>query len=274
MEVVVIKMGGSLQGQSLKTIARTIRLLQAQDRYAVLVHGGGPQISRRLQEQNLEMPWHQGQRVTTAAAMAVVHQVLCREVNASLVSNLIGLGLPATGLCGGDGIILARALPGLDCTGDVTAIKVGPIGEVLARGKVPVIAPVGVVIDGQLCNINADLSAASLAAALHADRAVFLTDVDGIYYDFRRQLRLTDTTPSVLGRFLQQGAFDTGMIPKVRAVLRALDNGVPAAYVVNGGDGAGVAEAATRPLTQAWDEAAGTRITSLRGGESIEYTWH
>lgn len=274
MDVAVVKIGGSLQGKHLETIAHLTRTLALENYHLVLVHGGGPRISQVLQAENLQMPWYEGQRVTSAQAMDVVKRVLCHEINRELVEDLSSLDVSAKGLCGGEGIILAKPLPGLDRTGDVRKVNTVQLEAVLEQWGTPVLAPIGQDGKGGYCNINADLSAASVAGALKARRVLFLTDVNGIYYDFNRKLRLEDTTLPVLKHFLEQNAFGEGMIPKARAVIRSLESGVEAAFVLNGSDSEAVLAAAMEPLTHSWMSSGGTRVKPKLEGESIEYAWH
>ncbi|QQE80669.1 acetylglutamate kinase [Alicyclobacillus sp. SO9] len=264
MQTVVVKIGGSLAGGHLNVLAEAMTALLEDGAGIVLVHGGGPRISDALRQQRLEMPWFDGQRVTSVDAVHVVQDVLCRQVNAELTRSLADGGIPAHGVCGADGVITGMLFPKLKRTADVKEVNVHKLTAMLQHREVPVVAPVGRAEDGGFCNINADLAAASIAKALQAERLIFLTDVDGIYYDWDKQKKLEDVHAQELLRWLEKGAFASGMIPKVRAVLRALGGSVESAYVVNGSNAKTVMGAALTSEQGTWSFAGGTRILNAR----------
>ncbi len=248
-KVVVIKYGGhAMVDEGLKeSFARDVVLLKYIGLNPVVVHGGGPQINRVLERMQIRSTFVDGMRVTDAPTMDVVEMVLGGRVNKEIV-NLIQLhGGRAVGLTGKDGgLIRARKLVlqrkredhlppeiiDLGAVGEVEDIQPAVIETLDRGGFIPVIAPVGVGADGQTYNINADLVAGRVAAALKAEKLVLLTDVEGILDPEGRlisTLRM-DEAP----RLIEQGVIRGGMIPKVRCALEALEHGVGKVHIVDG----------------------------------------
>lgn len=240
MGAVVIKVGGSLKGASLDVLADAVSHERSLGRHVVLVHGGGPRITEALQQHGIELPFVDGQRVTTPEAVGLVEQVLASSVNREIVTELQQAGIPAKGMSGASGILLARALPGMERTGFVESVQTAALVQQLDRARVPVLAPIGVDAQGQRYNINADIAAAAVAGALRAERIAFLTDVPGIYEHWEARRLLTAASAERLVVLLADGRFSAGMIPKVNAVLHAVQHGVAAAYIVDGRDGVAV----------------------------------
>lgn len=261
-ELVVMKVGGSLGGKHLDAVTQALYALAERHAQAVLVHGGGPRITAALREASIESEFIQGQRVTSPTAMEVVERVLAVEVNRELVAALATDGISVRGLSGGEGILLAEPIPDLMRVGRVTKVNPDKVMAALESSVVPVVAPIGCDETGLRYNINADLAASALAAALHARRIVFLTDVPGIYSDFEAGELLCDATLTELCELRAAGRFSTGMIPKVEAVEAALTAGVGEAFVVHGGNPRAVFWA----LTCNRDGAAGERSD---GGELL-----
>ncbi|GGJ03200.1 acetylglutamate kinase [Alicyclobacillus cellulosilyticus] len=245
MAVTVLKIGGALRDDALQAVVRAVHAARRAGDDVAVVHGGGPRITAALAEAGIELPFVDGLRLTTPEAVTVVERVLAREVNGELVAQLCAAGLPACGLSGADGILWARGLPGMQRTGEVARVEVQPVRAAWSAGHVPVLAPVGVDEHGRRYNVNADLAAAAVAGRLGARRVVFLTDVPGIYEDFAAKRLLTDVRAERLRALRSAGCFTAGMIPKVEAVLAAIDAGVKQVYVVDGRDEAAVTWAAT-----------------------------
>lgn len=235
---IVVKIGGSTLGggdTSLDDIAR----LRAEGRGVVVVHGGGATITEWLARIGIEATFVRGLRVTDEPSLDVVIAVLAGLVNTRLVAGLQERGAPAVGLTGVDGALL-RATPAsadLGRVGEVRRVDAAIATALLAVGAVPVIAPIAVEVDsedrltGGTLNVNADTAAGAIAAALGAERLVFLTDVPGI----------KDGDGAVLGsvsareaeRFIESGTIGGGMIPKARAALAAHTNGA-ATRIIDG----------------------------------------
>jgi acetylglutamate kinase len=237
---IVIKYGGAaMTTPELKaSFARDVALLKLVGMNPVIVHGGGPDISRYSDRLGLEVRFVQGLRVTDAPTMELVKMVLVGKINKEIVAQLHVAGAPAVGLAGDDGgLILAEkaSSPGTDLGFVGRVASIDPRVLERLRDFVPVVASVGVDEDGQSYNINADTVAGRLAAALGARKAIFLTDVDGIFRDVSdpstliSECRLEDVRD-----LISSGAVGTGMIPKLAAVADALESGVGAAHIVDG----------------------------------------
>lgn len=247
-KTIVIKYGGSaMTDPALKeSFALDVILLGTIGMHPVVVHGGGPQINKMMERLGKVPAFVHGLRVTDAETMEIVEMVLGGTVNKEIVSFINRHGGRAVGLTGKDAtLIQARKVkvrkPGSRSKGDL--IDIGQIGEVanvnvevldsLRRDQIiPVIAPVGVGPQGESYNVNADLVAGAVAAALSAEKLILLTDVAGIL-DKKKEIIPTLTRAQAKKR-LADGTLTGGMIPKVTACLSALAGGVPKAHVVDG----------------------------------------
>jgi acetylglutamate kinase len=208
----------------------------------VVVHGGGPQISRMLDRLGIESEFRGGLRVTTPEAMDVVRMVLTGQVGRELVGLINKHGPFAVGLSGEDAKLFTAVrrtalVDGRNVdigqVGDVDKVDTSAVDDLIAAGRIPVIATVAPDISGVLHNVNADTAAAALAEALGARKLVILTDVPGLYPDWPDTTSLTtridaDDLEKLLPRL------ESGMVPKMEACLRAVRGGVPAAHVVDG----------------------------------------
>ena len=208
----------------------------------VLIHGGGPQIDAVLKSKGLGKERIAGYRVTTPEVFQVVQSVLCGEVQRSIVNYLIGSEVNAVGITAGDGgLVLAKKLLVNDAgkfidiglVGEVVEVNPGILKQLLKAGFLPVITPLAVDNEGVGLNVNADLVAGAVGGALEADQVVFLTDVDGIYSDWpNTDSLITETNIADLTKLLP--TLSEGMIPKVTAVLNAVNSGAKSARIVNG----------------------------------------
>jgi acetylglutamate kinase len=238
----VIKYGGAamVQPELKRRFAQDVVLLRAAGLRLVIVHGGGPEITRTLERLGQKSEFIDGQRVTGTAEMGVVEMVLTGKVNTEIVGLINTLGGSAMGLSGKDGhLIRARkqipkpGKPDLGLVGEVEAINAELLTMLLDKNYIPVISPVGLGGDGSSYNINADHVAAEIAVAVGAKKLIFLTDVAGIL-DENGQLLSELTTKDLHGRLQEGKAVKGGMAVKSKAVLRALDGGVEAVHVVDG----------------------------------------
>jgi acetylglutamate kinase len=234
---VVIKYGGSaMVDPALQdSFAADVTLLSLVGLRPVIVHGGGPQISKALDRAGIEATWVDGLRVTDASTIGVVQEVLAGQVNPSIVRNLVGHGAKAVGMTGIDGGLLT-AEPReerLGFVGRVTAVDTNLVGGLLDQGVVPVIAPIARGVDGAIYNLNADTAAAAIARNLGAQKLIYLTDVEGLYRDH------TDDS-TLLSRLVVDEAralvdeLDGGMRPKVESSVAALDGGVRQVHILDG----------------------------------------
>lgn len=272
---VVIKYGGAaMTDEALRhSVAADIVLMKLVGINPVIVHGGGPEITSYMQRLGMPVEFVDGLRVTTPEAMEIVKMVLVGKVNGDLVSAINAHGRLAVGIAGDDGnLIRATARDErLGRVGDVTAIDTTVVDNLVADGFVPVIASVGAGDDGGSFNINADLVAGDVAAALGAEKVIFLTDVDGLYADFADKTSLISAlTLEEAEGMLADGSLASGMIPKVGACVHALRRGVQRAHILNG----------TIPhallLEVYTDEGVGTMITgeSMSLGLPDDATYH
>jgi len=227
---IVVKIGGSTLG-SHDTTLEDIVTLQKQGRAVVVVHGGGKLITDWLKKQGVASRFVQGERVTDGPTLEVVTSVLAGLVNKDIVSALNSRGGRAAGISGVDGALIEGRIAEREkgYVGAVSRVNTGIVDSLMTAGFVPVIAPIGLNTDGRApgepatLNFNADTIAGEVAAAIGAERLVFLTDVAGILDKSGALLpRLTSAEAQAM---VTSGVASGGMIPKVRACLRALDGG-------------------------------------------------
>ena len=241
-KVVVVKYGGNamIDPQLAASFARDVALMHYVGMRPVVVHGGGPQISELMRKLDQQPQFVDGYRVTGSEELDTVRMVL-QKTNKELVAMLNGYGDIAVGISGEDaGLIKARKMHGrsgadLGFVGEVERIDPRVIQELLRSGFIPVVAPIGVGRDGQALNINADLAAGAVAAALRAAKIVFLTDVEGLYENFGdkgsllSRVKVTD-----LETMLRDGKRSEGMIPKISGCVDAMKQGVERAHILDG----------------------------------------
>ena len=248
-KTVVIKYGGNamVNEELKKAFAEDIVLLKYVGINPVIVHGGGPQIGELLEKLNIPTRFVGGMRVTDRETMNVVEMVLVGQVNKEIVKLINSHGGNAVGLSGKDGnLIVAEKINSKEYLSQVRApeiIDLGFVGKVkrinpeivnkLLESKfIPVIAPVGIGEDFEAYNINADLVAGEMAAALKAEKLIMLTDVEGLK---DREGNLIHTLPrSQLSDLIEDGTITGGMIPKVKACEIALTGGVKKTHIIDG----------------------------------------
>jgi acetylglutamate kinase len=239
---VVVKYGGNaLAGTSdhdaLALFAEDIVLMHTVGIRPVVVHGGGPQINDMLARLNIESSFSNGLRVTDASTMEVVQMVLNGQVNPQIVSAINTHGNVAVGLSGEDGRTL-QVTPrdaALGFVGDIEKVRPQVIEGLLADGFVPVLSTVGVDVNGQPYNINADTAAGAIAEALGAEKIIYLTDIAGL----RAQIDNPDSlikriTVNELAGLITDGTVSGGMIPKVESCMQAVRGGVKSAHILDG----------------------------------------
>lgn len=236
---VVIKYGGSaMVDEALRaTFADDIALLHLVGIKPVIVHGGGPAISKAMGQAGIEPQWIEGLRVTDAETIAVVQSTLAGQINPDIVRLVNAHGALATGINGLDGsLFTARPLSeDLGFVGDVTAVNPSLIHGLQDRDFVPVVAPLARGEDGNTYNLNADTAAGALAAALNATKLVYLTDVPGLYLDLGDAGSLVSTLDLAgLEELLGSGTVHSGMLPKLESCVAALRAGVPRAHILDG----------------------------------------
>jgi acetylglutamate kinase len=243
-KTLVIKYGGAAMEQAdlKEQFAKDVLLLRLVGIRPVIVHGGGPQIGALMKRLGKEPRFVGGMRVTDEETVQIVEMVLVGKINKEIVGLINLHGGRAVGLSGKDASLL-RARKRLHRLPDGTTADIGLVGEVEAvnpepirlleeNGFIPVIAPVGVGEGGETYNINADLVAGDVAAALFAEKLIHLTDVTGINGEDGRLI--STLTKRDAERLIKAGVIDGGMLPKVESSLRALTGGAQKAHIIDG----------------------------------------
>ena len=238
-KTVVVKYGGHAMDDpaTAELFAQDVVLMRLVGMNPVVVHGGGPQITDLMRRLGKEPEFVDGMRVTDAETIDIARMALMGKVNRDIVTSLNQHGSYAMGLSGEDAGLL-RVVPRdprLGFVGDVSTVDPAVLERVLREELIPVIATIGVDDMGQAYNVNADAAAGAIAAALRAEKLVYLTDVAGIYEDFGDDSSLiSETDVAGLQRLLGAGKVGEGMIPKVRSCIDALEHGVHRAHVLDG----------------------------------------
>ena len=243
-KTLVIKYGGAAMEQAdlKEQFAKDVLLLRLVGIRPVIVHGGGPQIGALMKRLGKEPRFVGGMRVTDEETVQIVEMVLVGKINKEIVGLINLHGGRAVGLSGKDASLL-RARKRLHRMPDGTSVDIGLVGEVEAvnpdpirlleeNGFIPVIAPVGVGESGETYNINADLVAGDVAAALSAEKLIHLTDVTGITGEDGRLV--STLTKRDAERLIKAAVIDGGMLPKVESSLRALTGGAQKAHIIDG----------------------------------------
>ncbi|MCE1227048.1 MAG: acetylglutamate kinase [Geobacteraceae bacterium] len=244
----VIKYGGhAMSDERLKeSFALDVIMLKSLGINAVIVHGGGPQINDTLKRYGIVSEFVRGMRVTDRETMSVVEMVLVGQVNKEVVGYLNQHGGKAVGLCGKDGNLLLSKKLLQEVTSDngtVEQVDIGYVGDVVKvnidlirsleqGGYLPVIAPVGVGLAGESYNINADVVAGRVAAALNAEKLILLTDTPGVL-DKEKKLIQKIKVAQIHG-LIEDESITGGMIPKVVCCAEALRDGVRKSHIIDG----------------------------------------
>ncbi|MGH2924202.1 MAG: acetylglutamate kinase, partial [Solirubrobacterales bacterium] len=197
---------------------------------------GGPEITETMERMGMEVRWHEGLRVSDEDTVEVAKMVLLGKINSDILTRLKRHGQPAVGLGGEDGGLFevrpSKQAPEVGLVGEIERVNVGVIDHI-AADYVPVIASVGTDSDGRSYNVNADAAAAQVAAAMRAEKAIFLTDVDGWLRDpGDASSRISQATVTEVESAL--GAIEGGMRPKLAACVEAVGRGVRAAHIIDG----------------------------------------
>jgi acetylglutamate kinase len=238
-KTVVIKYGGAaMTDPDLKEeFARDVVLLKYVGMNPIVVHGGGPDITRYMERLGMEVRFVDGLRVSDAETVEVAKMVLVGKQNKDIVLRLGRHGQPAVGLCGDDGLLFTvkKRLAGetdVGFVGDIERVDVDVLNHI-AADYIPVIASVGADAEGQSYNVNADAAAAAVAGALGAFKLLFLTDVNGWRADpDDPDSRISEATAAELRAKLPE--VSGGMRPKLEACLQAVEGGVENAYIIDG----------------------------------------
>lgn len=239
-QTIVIKYGGAAQtNEELKAaVMGDVALLHYVGIRPVVVHGGGPEISKMCAQMSIEAQFVDGMRVTDAQTMRVTEMVL-GQIGKGIAQFLGEKGASAVGLSGKDaGLLRAqkfRSETDYGLVGEVENVDVSVIQTLQNGGFVPVVSPIAFGAGGETFNVNADLAAAAIARALGASKLLLLTDVAGVYRDFSDKSSLiAQMTPVEARELIESGAVSTGMIPKIACCIEAVENGVARAHIVDG----------------------------------------
>lgn len=265
-KTIVIKYGGSaMEDEHLRAeVMADIVLLKIIGVKPIVVHGGGKAISKVMDRFGLPVEFIDGQRVTSDEAMDLVRMILMGQVNQELVGAMNEHGNMAVGVSGADaGIIMAeQADPKLGRVGKITHINTALLEDLAAADYIPVVASIAMGEDGGCYNVNADVAAGHIAAAIGAHKVMFLTDVDGLFEDYpNRETLISRMSLAEAKRMVEEKTISTGMIPKLGSCVRALEAGVRRAHILNGTvDNAILLELLT-------DKGIGTMVT---GGEDLD----
>ena len=240
-KTIVIKYGGNaMASETLKlAVMQDIILLSLIGIKVVLVHGGGPEITRNMQAMGLESKFINGLRYTDSKSVEVVQMTLCGKTNKDLVKLIGCCGGKAIGLCGLDGGMIGAkkidADPDLGFVGDIISVNTQPITDIMSCGYIPVIAALGSDENGQVYNINADTAAAAIAKALKAESIILMTDVVGLLRDPEDPSSLiSEANFPMLEELMADGTIPGGMIPKARCCIDAVEGGVGRAFMIDG----------------------------------------
>ncbi len=271
----VIKLGGHamVEGEILDTVVSDVVLLQLVGIKVVLVHGGGPEITEKMKALGKEPKFVGGLRITDDETLEVAQMVLVGKINTNIVSLISKAGGKAIGISGNDAnLIIARKMErqrvrvnnreeevDLGHVGEIETINPDILNTLLDSGYIPVIAPLAIDRSGNDLNINADTAAGDIAIALKAYKFISMTDVDGIM-DKGRTKVFRQITKSEAEQLIATGVVSEGMIPKVQAVLHAIQDGVPYSHIINGNIGHNLI------LELFTSEGVGTMITMKEGG--------
>jgi len=244
----VIKYGGAAQvrDELKESFAKDIVMLNLIGIKTTIVHGGGPKISAMMQKMGKKPAFVQGQRVTDEETMSIVEMVLGGLVNKEIVSLINSHGGKAVGLSGKDGVLIKakkKLIKKPSETGVDEIIDIGLVGEVTnvdphvivsleKDGFIPVISPVGAGPKGETLNINADHVASAVASALGAEKLILLTDVPGIID--KKENIISTLKKQQIRKLVGDGTISGGMLPKVQACLKAIENGVSKTHIIDG----------------------------------------
>ena len=249
---IVIKFGGSAMSEeaNISRVIEDIIFMRYVGMKPIVIHGGGPAISNAMRQKGLLPKFVEGLRVTDRETMDIVEDVLINKINKDIVQMLNDKDKCGEGLSGKDENFLLvekympskkDSVPGnvekidIGFVGEVKEINSKPVEKILKKGHIPIIAPIGIGEDGCSYNINGDVVAGEIAAALGAEKLVFLTDVQGIMKNPKDADSLISTLNSQdIENLIAEGTIDGGMIPKVTSCVKALSRGVGKAHIIDG----------------------------------------
>lgn len=236
-KIIVIKYGGfALSNQKIvKSFAKNISLFNQLGLKVVIVHGGGPQIEKEMQKQKIKDQEYQGLRVTNKKILSIVKKIIGRELNPMIVKNISQSGGKAKSINGiTKKIIQAKKILNgkIGFVGTPSNLNKGYILELLKKGTVPVISPLGYDKLGNTYNINADTAAGYVAEKLKAERLILLTDVVGVL-DSKKKL-IAALNEKKASKFIKNGTIKGGMLPKIKTCFNIIKKGVKGVVIIDG----------------------------------------
>ncbi|WP_442914611.1 acetylglutamate kinase [Lacrimispora sp.] len=240
-KIIVVKYGGSamVDEELKKHVIQDVVLLKLVGFKPIIVHGGGKEISKWVEKSGMEPQFINGLRVTDEATMEIAEMVLNR-VNKSLVQLVNELGIKAVGISGKDGMMLKckkRYSNGEDIgyVGEVKEVDPQIIYDLLEKDFLPIICPTGFDDEFQTYNINADDAACAIATAVKAEKLAFLTDVEGVYRDFKdKESLISEMSVEEAQEFVNSGNLGGGMLPKLNNCIDAMEKGVSRVHILDG----------------------------------------
>ncbi len=240
-KIVVIKYGGAamIEEQLKHDFAQDIVLLQSLGMLPVIVHGGGPEVSKAMEQLGQEVSFIDGLRVTSSENLKVAEMVLSGTINKEIIAHLNTFGGKAVGVSGKDGLLIKarkKAHEGgvdLGFVGEIESVNPELLLVLLKQDFLPVVSPIGLGKDGITYNINADTTASRIAVSLGAYKIIFMSDVDGVLEKGKLRGQLSAREAENL---IKQNVIGGGMAPKVEAGLFCVNNGVESAQIINGTD--------------------------------------
>jgi len=248
-KTIVIKLGGHamVDQKILDTVIQDVVLLRYVGINVVLVHGGGPEITEKMEAMGKKPKFVAGLRITDTETMEIAQMVLVGKINDNIVSDIAKFGALGVGISGNDGNLLIARKAGtktvmvdetsqevdLGLVGDIEEVNPRILEDLLANHYIPVVAPVAIDRKGHSLNVNADTAAGEIAVALNAYKLINLSDIDGVMNANRTRTyqRLTIPEAELL---ITDGTIVGGMIPKLESCLHALNHGVLSAHIING----------------------------------------
>ena len=244
---ILIKYGGHamVDEEAKSSIARDIVLLKYVGMKPLIVHGGGPEISRSMDKLGKESKFIKGLRVTDEETMEIIEMVLVGKVSTDIVSELIRHDGQAISLSGKDSSLIFahktdakkidEELVDLGLVGEVDCINTELLGMFLDNDYIPVISPVGIAKDGTSLNLNADTAAGEVASAIDSEKLIILTDVPGVLRDYSDPDSLIPKiSVSEVPSLIEEGIISGGMIPKIETCVKAIENGVESCHIIDG----------------------------------------
>ncbi|MCM3411981.1 acetylglutamate kinase [Metabacillus litoralis] len=236
-KTVVLKCGGSTVHQLSETFFQSLKDLVSSNWRVMIVHGGGPDITKMLKALEIETEFYNGQRKTTEDVLEIAEMVLAGKINKHLTNLLQQKGFNSIGVSGTDGGLLQAEYldkENLGLVGKVTSVQTSAVSLLMDHGYIPVVAPLARTVTNETLNVNADLAAAAIANGVGAEKFLFVTDVPGIM-DQNKQV-IETITPEEIYELIEKEVITGGMIPKVESAVATLSDICQEVMIVSGSE--------------------------------------